>query len=105
MEQPHSASTSGRPPHGSHTWDDFVALADDDRRELIDGELVAVEVPTEQHEYVVMCVAEFLAPWVRRNRAGRVLASGYKIRVSDEQGAMPDIQFYRTGNTATRPRD
>jgi Uma2 family endonuclease len=38
---------------GPYTWDDFVALDEDDRRELIDGELVEVEVPTELHEYIV----------------------------------------------------
>ena len=30
------------------------------------------------------------------------MSSGYKVRVSDDRGAMPDVQFYRTGNTATR---
>ena len=33
-----------------YTWDDFVALEEDDLRELIDGELVEVEVPTFDHE-------------------------------------------------------
>ena len=36
-----------------YTWDDFVALEEDDLRELIDGELVEVEVPTKLHEYIV----------------------------------------------------
>ena len=43
----HSASESGR-----YTWDDFIALEEDDLRELIDGELVEVEVPTDGHEHV-----------------------------------------------------
>src|ERR1035441_9426614 len=33
-----------------YTWDDFIALEEDDLRELIDGELVEVEVPTKLHE-------------------------------------------------------
>jgi len=35
------------------TWDDFVALEEDDLRELIDGELMEVEVPTALHETIV----------------------------------------------------
>jgi hypothetical protein len=38
---------------GPQTWDDFVALfvalEEDDPRELIDGELVEVEVPTNRN--------------------------------------------------------
>jgi Uma2 family endonuclease len=34
----------------SYTWDAFIALDEDDLRELIDGELVEVEVPTRKHE-------------------------------------------------------
>jgi len=29
------------------TWDEFVALPEDDRRELIDGVLVEVEMPNQ----------------------------------------------------------
>ncbi len=36
-----------------YTWDDFVALDEDDLRELIDGEFVEVQVPTKLHEYIV----------------------------------------------------
>jgi Uma2 family endonuclease len=37
---------------GRYTWDDFVALDEDDLRELIDGELVEVEAPTKAHERI-----------------------------------------------------
>jgi hypothetical protein len=40
-----------------YTWDDFIALDEDDLRELIDGELVEVEVPTARHEDIVICSA------------------------------------------------
>ncbi len=45
-------------------WDDFVALGEDDLRELIDGELRKVEVPTKLHEWVVMCLSIMLGSWV-----------------------------------------
>lgn len=80
------------------TWDDFVALEEDDLRELIDGELVEVEVPTKQHEALVMRIGHRLAAWAEAGHGGQVLGSGYKIRVSDRRGVMPDVQFFRRGN-------
>jgi Uma2 family endonuclease len=88
------------PAHGSTTWDDFVALEEDDRRELIDGELLEVEVPTKVHEYVVWLIGGFFAQWARPRAAGFGLVSGFKVRISDRRGVMPDFQFFQTGNLA-----
>jgi Uma2 family endonuclease len=88
-------STAASAPY---TWDDFVALEEDDLRELIDGELVEVEVPTHVHERMVALFCFFLEAWARKNGGGRTFASGAKVRVSDSRGVMPDVQFYRAGN-------
>ncbi len=95
--------SSGMTPSAAnarYTWDDFIALDDDDRRELIDGELVEIEVPTFTHEEIVAGFAYFLRAWAEAGHGGRVLASGYKIRISDRRGLMPDVQFYRRENTS-----
>lgn len=76
---------------GPHTWKEFIALAEDDRRELVDGELVEVEVPKKWHERMVLLIAMRLESWARR-RGWVVLPSGYKVRVSRQRGAMPDVQ-------------
>ena len=78
------------------TWEEFVALPDDDRRELIDGELVETEIPTEYHEFLVVMVAHLLTAWALEN-GGRVVGSGYKVRIDDRRGVMPDVQYYRAG--------
>jgi Uma2 family endonuclease len=82
---------------GPYTWDDFVALPEDDRRELIDGWLVEVEVPTKTHEYIVAMLIVFLGNWARSHGA-LLLASGYKVRIAEKRGVMPDVQLYRAGN-------
>jgi Uma2 family endonuclease len=87
------------------TWDDFLALDEDDPRELIDGELVEVEVPTARHEDIVAMLAYFLTAWAQAGPGGRARGSGYKLRVSDVRGVMPDLQFYRRGNDAVRDQD
>jgi Uma2 family endonuclease len=88
------------PAAAPYSWTDFVALGEDDRRELIDGELVEVEVPTGRHEEIVALVCHFLVAWAEAGHGGRTRASGYKVRVSDRRGVMPDVQFYRRGNEA-----
>ena len=88
-----------------YTWDDFVALDEDDLRELIDGELVEVEVPTARHEDIVALLLYFLNTWAEAGHGGRARASGYKIRISERRGVMPDVQFYRRGNAAVRGQE
>jgi Uma2 family endonuclease len=82
----------------SHTWEDFVALDEDDRRELIDGELVEIEMPSSPHERLVALLAYFFEAWARAGGGGRTFASGLKVRVSERRGLMPDLQFYRPDN-------
>ena len=53
--------SEAQPSHGSDTWDDFVGLEGDDLRELIDGELFAVDVPTKMHEYIAWMLGQYLA--------------------------------------------
>jgi Uma2 family endonuclease len=94
--------TEAQTSTGPYTWDDFIALEEDDLRELIDGELVEVEEPTFTHEQLVMTLGYLLLTWIDAGHGGRALASGYKIRISDRRGVMPDVQFYRAGNDAWR---
>ena len=86
-------------PQHRATWGEFVALPEGDRRELIDGELMEVELPTELHEHVVAWIVGYLFNWVRAH-GGRVYASGYKVRIRSDRGVMPDVQLYFKGNSA-----
>jgi Uma2 family endonuclease len=94
-----STAASLAPQAPAVTWAEFVALPDDDRRELIDGRLIEVEMPTDLHEHVVAWLAYHLVGWVRAN-GGRVFASGYKVKIREDRGVMPDVQLYRRENTA-----
>jgi Uma2 family endonuclease len=98
----HNRGMASSAASASYSWNDFVALDDDDRRELIDGALVEVEVPSELHEHIVVRIASALTVWSDAGHGGRALASGYKIRISDRRGVMPDVQFFREGNASAR---
>lgn len=55
-----SSSNTVRVHAHTYDWRDFVALDEDDLRELIDGDLVAVEVPTDLHEHIVAAIIALL---------------------------------------------
>jgi Uma2 family endonuclease len=60
---------------------------------------VEVEVPTWTHESIVATLIVNLGTWARLKKAGRVIGSGYKLRIDDRRGLMPDVQLYRRGNS------
>ncbi|MDP1822432.1 MAG: Uma2 family endonuclease [Archangium sp.] len=84
-------------PAPAVTWKDFLALPDDDRRELIEGRLVEIDVPTQLHEHIVAMLIYWLMAWRKSGGGGRVLASGYKVRIGDDYGFMPDVQYFKPG--------
>jgi Uma2 family endonuclease len=87
---------------GPYTWDDFVALEEDDLRELIDGELVEVEVPTKLHDYIVWLLSVHIGNWALPRKAGFGVVSGFKVRITERRGVMPDLQFFRRSNPAAK---
>jgi Uma2 family endonuclease len=82
---------------GPYRWKDFVSLHEDDPRELVDGHLLELEVPTKIHEWIVTILATLLTNWALPRNAGLALVSGYKIRIRHDRGVMPDVQFFRRG--------
>jgi Uma2 family endonuclease len=87
---------------GAYTWEEFVALDEDDLRELVDGVLVETEVPDKLHEWIVGVVYFYLLSWTQRLRAGLVLPSGFKVRITERRGFMPDVQYYKAGREVPR---
>jgi Uma2 family endonuclease len=79
------------------SWRDFIRADEEDTRELVNGQLVEGEVPTKKHEWIVATLIYLLTAWARPRNAGMVLASGYKIRIDDQHGVMPDLVFIKSG--------
>lgn len=86
------------------TWKQFVALPDDDRRELVDGQLIEYDMPTKLHENIIALMLMWLSTWALKN-GHRVLGSGYKVRINDKNGAMPDIQMFTDAEWRKAPNE
>jgi Uma2 family endonuclease len=78
-------------------WAEFIALPDDDRRELVAGELLELEVSDRDHAQIIALLGAFLTQWRLSGGNGLVLGSGYKVRIDDDTGLMPDVQYFRRG--------
>jgi Uma2 family endonuclease len=87
-----------------YRWRDFIALPEDDRRELIDGRLVAPPSVTRSHARII---ARLIAGLERHctKRGLHVLASGYRVRIDDKRAAMPDVQVLSDTTYRSNPED
>jgi Uma2 family endonuclease len=74
-----------------YRWKDFIALPEDDRRELIDGRLEELDMPKKWHERMVATVLAALAGYCGR-RGLVLLGSGFRIRITPLRSVMPDVQ-------------
>lgn len=78
------------------SFEEWVALPEDEPGELVDGFLVEEEVPDYTHEVVVAWLIQVLRNW-GSERGALVAGSGAKFRVTPRRGRMPDVTVYFAG--------
>ena len=76
-------------------WEQFDALPDDTKAELIDGELVYAMPVNERHNAVQLFIQTVLALYVVKQGLGRVFADQFEMRLG-AQRFVPDASFVRT---------
>jgi Uma2 family endonuclease len=74
------------------TFEQWVAMDEDEPGELVDGRLEEEEVPDLIHELVVSWLIQVLGTWLGRN--GFVFGSGGKYKVRADRGRKPDVAVY-----------
>jgi Uma2 family endonuclease len=79
------------------TFDDWLAMPEDEAGELVDGRLVEEEVPDYVHEVVVAFLIHLFRSWTAP-RGGMVAGSGAKFAVSSRRGRKPDLTVYLPGS-------
>lgn len=55
-----------------YTYQDYLKLPDDQRHEILEGELILLPAPGTAHQKAVTLLTMFLASYVRENRMGEV---------------------------------
>lgn len=82
-------------PHVRLTVRDYLDIPEDDenRYELIDGELYMAPAPTWEHQESIGNLFSFLREFARANGLGRVVASPIDVYLSEEDVFQPDIVF------------
>ena len=75
------------------TYEDYAKTSDDERWELLDGELVMVPSPNMPHQRVATDLAGFLNVFAKERGLGSVYAAPTDVVLSDNNVVQPDILF------------
>ena len=75
------------------TFADYCKTPDDERWELIDGELIMAPSPTGRHQLVVGKLYRLLADFVERSGLGMVFLAPFDVVLSELNVVQPDVMF------------
>lgn len=76
-----------------YTVEDYLQLPDDERVELIDGELVMCPAPKWSHQQIVGKLYYKLVTWNNESKAGEVGLSPTDVILSRYDAVQPDLLF------------
>ena len=76
-----------------HTYKDYCATPDDERYELLDGNLMMVPAPNRKHQEVLFRLARKLGDFTEEHRLGTVYVAPFDVVLSDTDVVQPDVLF------------
>ena len=75
------------------TYQDYASLEGDERYELLDGELILVAAPNEDHQTASLRMIVQMNAFVEGNELGRVFHAPYDVLFTDTDIVQPDLMF------------
>ena len=75
------------------TYEDYLNTPDDERYELIDGELIMSPSPRWAHQEADMEIGSILHTFVKRYNLGVVCSAPFDVVLSDTDVVQPDLLF------------
>ena len=75
------------------TYRDYARTPDDERYELLDGELIRMTAPAEIHQRVSILLGWRLIEFVTEHGLGRVYQAPFDVVLSDTDVVQPDLLF------------
>lgn len=77
----------------TYTYDDYLKLDDDNRYELIGGELVLVPAPRTIHQRISVKLFKILISYIDNNNLGELLYAPTDVLLTEKDKPQPDIMF------------
>lgn len=89
--------SAGTEEEGTSSWTaaDYMALEDDQRRELLDGELVMAPSPNIFHQRSIARLSVFIHQYVMEKDLGEVIEAPFDVTLSEHTVVQPDLIFFR----------
>ena len=81
------------------TYEDYLNAPEDERYELLDGELVMAPAPGERHQSVSALLGWKLIQFVAENRLGKVYHAPFDVVLSGTDVVQPDLLFVSNERT------
>ena len=75
------------------TYQDYCATPDDERYELLDGNLMMVPAPNMKHQQVLLTLGSKLRDFTEEHRLGKVYVAPCDVVLSDTDVVQPDVLF------------
>ena len=75
------------------TYEDYARLPDDERYELIDGELITMPSPKEIHQRLLLLLGSWWLGFVLERRLGSVYVAPFDVVLSATNVVQPDLIF------------
>ena len=75
------------------TYEDYRNTPDDERYEVIDGELIMVATPSVIHQMIQDNIGLLLNLFIRANNLGRLFYTATDVYLSDTNVVQPDLLF------------
>ena len=76
-----------------HTYADYLETSDDERYELLHGELVMAPAPLIDHQYVLINLIIAIGAFVKKHNLGEVYSAPIDVVLSDLNVVQPDLLF------------
>ena len=80
-------------PKAKLTYADYAKTPEDERWELIDGELIMPPSPKEAHQSVQVDLGAPMHLFARKKDLGRVYFAPFDVKLSDTDTLQPDLLF------------
>ena len=75
------------------TYEDYCRAPDDERYELLNGELMMVPAPNTKHQKILLGLGSELRRFVEKHELGEVYVAPLDVVLSDTDVVQPDVLF------------